>query len=461
MQNPNQNSGFALPLRFLLVLWLMLLGAIALVDRTNISIAGIEIGRQYHIDNVHLGWIFSAFLLGYALFQVPGGVLARRYGPRRVITFGVLWWCVFTALTAVALPGTRTALFTLIVIRAALGAGEAVMFPAANQFIERWIPIPERGRANGILFSGVGLGSALAPPFITAIILRDGWQVSFWFCAVLGLFAAAVWYIAARDTPEQHPWLRAAELDHIRSGRGDLNSAAASPSTAGPPQKAATPQETAISQETAIPWLAILSSKEILALSASYFCYGYVSWIFFSWFYIYLAQVRHLSLQQSALYSMLPFLAMIVGALFGGLASDWLTRHASLRAGRVYLPSFAFALTATLLAVGSRAQAATTAIVVLAGGAGALYIAQSAFWSNTADCAGQCAGVASGFMNMSGHISGAITAMVTPLIAAHFGWTASFLTAAAMAALGALSWLAVDPNARIAQSPGVHTTTPV
>ncbi len=436
MQALNQPKlGVVFPVRLFLVLWLMVLGAIALVDRTNISIAGIEIGRQFHIDNVHLGWVFSAFLIGYAVFQVPGGVLARRYGPRRVITLGVVWWGVFTALTALALPGARAELFTLILVRFALGAGEAVMFPGANQFVERWIPIAERGRANGVIFSGVGLGSALAPPLITTIILRDGWQVSFWFCAVLGLAAAAVWYVAARDIPEQHPWMRPAELEHIRSGREDLGSAAAH-TESRPKQK--------------IPWGAIVSSKEILALSASYFCYGYVSWIFFSWFYIYLAQVRGLSMQKSALYSMLPFLAMIAGALMGGWVSDWLRRRVSLRAGRVYLPSFAFVLTAVLLAVGSSAHAAATASLMLAGGAGALYLSQSAFWAVTADCAGQCAGVASGFMNMSGHIAAAATAIVTPLIAVHFGWVASFLTASGMAVLGALAWLAVNPAARIA-----------
>lgn len=441
MQNAKQsNSGFALPVRFLLVLWLMVLSALALVDRTNISIAGIEISRQFHIDNVHLGWVFSAFLIGYALFQVPGGVLARRYGPRRVLTFGIVWWGVFTALTAFALPGMHAALFTLIVVRAALGAGEAVMFPAANQFVERWIPIAERGRANGVIFGGVGLGSALAPPLITAIILRHGWQVSFWFCSVLGLLAATVWYVVARDTPEQHPWVRATELEHIRSGRGDAAGDATRVANR-PPQK------------TAIPWKAIVTSKEILALSASYFCYGYVSWIFFSWFYIYLAQVRGFSLQRSALYSMLPFLAMIAGALIGGLASDWLARRFSARAGRCYLPSFAFALTAVLLAVGCSAHSAQTASLVLAGGAGALYLSQSSFWSVTADCAGQCASVASGFMNMSCHIAAALTAMVTPLIAVHFGWVASFRTASAMAMLGALAWLAVDPTARLTNAP--------
>jgi ACS family glucarate transporter-like MFS transporter len=148
---------------------------------------------------------------------------------------------------------------------------------------------------------------------------------------------------------------------------------------------------------------------------------------------------------------MLPFLAMTVGSFTGGLASDWLARHVSARAGRCYLPSLALALTAVLLAVGSSAHGTQTASLVLAGGAGALYLSQSCFWSVTADCAGQCAGVASGFMNMSCHIGGAVTALVTPLIAARFGWVASFLAASAMAVLGALAWLAVDPAARLAE----------
>ena len=429
----------SLPVRKLLVLWLMVMAAVALIDRTNISIAGIEISREFNIDNPHLGWVFSAFLVGYSLFQIPGGVLARSFGPRRVLTFALIWWAVFTAFTALAPSGASHALLVLILIRVALGAGEAVMFPGANQFVERWIPIPERGRANGIIFSGVGLGSMLAPPVITAIILRHGWRASFWLCAALGLLAAAVWYLAARDTPEMHPRVTAQELETIVSGRGDVTAPHA-------------PAASSTQPKTSVPWKRLFLSKDLLALTASYFCYGYISWIFFSWFYIYLSQVRGLSLATSAIYSMLPFAAMTVGALTGGLSSDWLARHISVRAGRCYLPSFALLLTALLLAAGSSAHGARTASLVLAGGAGALYVSQSSFFSVTADCAGDCAGVASGVMNMGCHIGGAVTALITPLIAAHFGWVASFFAASAMAILGALAWLAVDPKARIGQN---------
>lgn len=423
------------PVRYMLVVWLMVMGGIAFLDRTNISIAGIELGREYHIPNTQLGWVFSAFLVGYAVFQVPGGMLTRRFGTRKMLTFGVIWWGVFTALTAASPAGAPGALPMLILIRVALGAGEAVMFPAANQFEERWIPMKERGRSNGIIFGGVGLGSALAPPLLTAIILRYGWHLSFWFCAVLGVLAGIVWHVAARDTPEEHPWVSTGELQHIASGRGDL---------AGVAERSVAGKKT--------PWGRILTSRNLLAITGSYFTYGYVSWIFFSWFYIYLSEARGLSLKTSAWYSMLPFVAMTVGCLLGGAASDWLAASVSQRAGRSYLPCFALLLTAALLTAGANAHSAMTASLVLAGGAGALYLAQSCYWSVTADYAGDFTGPASGAMNMGCQIGGAITASVTPLIAAHFGWIASFMTAAALAALGGLCWLLVDPRARLEAS---------
>ncbi|MDR3772327.1 MAG: MFS transporter, partial [Terracidiphilus sp.] len=330
-RNPPRKPGNGPPIRYLLVAWLFVLSAVAYLDRTNISIAGIQIGREFGIDHAHLGWVFSAFLIGYAAFQIPGGVFARRFGPRRVLAFSVLWWGLFTALTALAPPDMRGALLILVLVRFSLGAGEAIMYPAASQFVERWFPIDERGKANGILFGGVGLGSALTPPLLTAIILRYGWRVSFWFCAVVGVLAGVAWLVAARDTPEEHGWVHAGELEHIASGRGDTPNHALHNKSA---------------RKSGAPWKRILSSKEVLAITLSYFTYGYVAWIFFSWFYIYLAEVRGLNLKTSALYSMLPFIAMTLGSVIGGAASDWLTRHWSARAGRCFLPALSLASTA-------------------------------------------------------------------------------------------------------------------
>jgi MFS transporter, ACS family, glucarate transporter len=431
----NAGEACGVPLRYLLVLWILILGAIAFLDRTNIAIAGVQIGGAFGINNTRLGWVFSALLVGYAAFQIPGGMLARRFGPRRVLAVGLLWWGVFTALTALVPPRMAGALLVLLLVRLTLGAGEAVLYPSANQFVERWFPLSERGKANGIIFGGSGLGSALAPPLITAINLRFGWHCSFWFCATLGAVAGAVWYGIARNTPETHPWVSGEELARIVCGRED------SVPACGPGPELAFP--------AAIPWRGILTNRSILAVSASYFTYGYVSWIFFSWFYLYLAEVRGLSLRSSAFYSVFPFAAMTLGSAMGGVISDWLAHRFGARAGRCYWPAAALGLTALLIACGSRVDHAQTASLVLACGAGALYLSQSCFFTITADFAGSFAGVVSGAMNMCCQIGGAVTASLTPLIAARFGWQASFSTATALAVLGGLAWLAVDPHARL------------
>lgn len=413
--------------RWFLVFWLFVLSAVAFLDRVNISIAGSSIASDYHLTNVQLGWVFSSFLAGYALFQTLGGRLADRFGPRRVLAGGVVWWGVFTALTAMVPHGIEGALFLFVSIRFLFGAGEAVVYPASNQFVSRWIPTEERGIANGWIFAGVGAGAGLSPPLITFVMLHYGWRSSFWVCAVIGLVVGLVWFIAARDTPAEHPRVSASELALIHSG---LSAEAAGQ----------------MRSPRLIPWRTVLKSKEVLAITLSYFSFGYVAWIFFSWFYTYLAQVRGLNLKASAVYAMLPFLAMSVCCALGGTISDRLTRSHGPRVGRCYLATVVIMLAAVFLALGSEVHSARLASVVLAGGAGALYLAQSSFWSVTADLAGASSGSVSGFMNMGAQAGGWFTAWLTPLIASHFGWTASFLVAAALCVLGAAAWLFVDPK---------------
>ncbi|HZL51120.1 MAG TPA: MFS transporter, partial [Terracidiphilus sp.] len=300
-------------LRSFLVFWLFVLSATAFLDRTNISIAGTALRDELRIDNLQLGWVFSAFLVGYAAFQVVGGWMACRFGPRRVLAAGVLWWGVFSALTTIAGVRFSHALLLLILVRFCLGAGEAVVYPASNQFVARWIPVAERGRANGWIFAGVGAGAGLTIPVLTWIISRYGWQASFWFCAFLGILVGLVWYVIARDVPEQHPRISADELELIQATR----------STEG-----------ARKSDTPLSWRAALCNRNVVALTLSYFTFGYVAWIFFSWFFIYMAEVRGMNLKANAFFSMIPFLAMTVCCLAGGAVSDLLTMRIGLRGGR-------------------------------------------------------------------------------------------------------------------------------
>lgn len=415
-------------IRWLLIIWLFVLGAVAFLDRVNISIAGTLLASDYHLSKIQLGWIFSAFLAGYALFQIPGGRLADRLGPRSVLALGVVWWGVFTAMTAAVPSNFGFALLALMGVRFALGAGEAVIYPASNQFVARWIPSTERGLANGLIFSGVGVGAGLTPPFITYLMLKHGWRSSFLVCAVLGLLTGLVWYVIARNSPQEHPLVSSFELTRIQSGLPTL---------------------TAANKRSLVSWHRMLASREVLATTLSYFTFGYVAWIFFSWFYIYLADVRGLNLKASALYSMLPFIAMAVCSPIGGVVSDVVTRSRGPRAGRCGVAVFAMILAAIFLVLGSSAENARVAVLVLAGGAGALYLSQSSFWSVSADIGGVSSGSVSGFMNMGNQLGGMITASLTPWIASRLGWKAPFFVAAALCLGGAAAWLLVDPRNRL------------
>jgi len=427
--------------RWFLVFGLFVLSAVAYVDRINIAIAGNSIAAEFHLTNVQLGSLTSAFLMGYALFQTVGGWLADRQGPRRVLAVGVLWWGIFTALTTAVSAKIAFAIFYLAAMRFLLGAGEAVMFPASNQFVSRWIPTQERGIANGIIFAGVGVGAGVTPSLISYIMAHYGWRWSFWASALLGLIAGTIWYLFARDTPEQHASVSAAELQHIQTGR-TLKTSTISKSNDG-----------------RISWSTILASKEVWAVTLGYFSFGYVAWIFFAWFFIYLRNVRGLDLKASASYTTLLFLTMAACSPLGGAISDKLTKLYGKRIGRCGIAVFALLLTAIFLVFGSQVQSARIASIVLAGGAGALYLSQSSFWSVTADIASGSSGSVSGFMNMGNQIGGALTASLTPAIAARLGWTAPFYVAAGLAALGAVAWLFVNPGRTLSPAPSSSPST--
>jgi ACS family glucarate transporter-like MFS transporter len=287
------------------------------------------------------------------------------------------------------------------------------------------------------------VGAGITPPAISYVMVHYGWRWSFWLSAVVGLVAGLVWFIAARDKPEEHSSVSSAELALIQAGRTLASSDEAGGSKAS----------SSAAGEGLLRWSTILRSANVWAVTLSYFCYGYVAWIFFSWFYIYLAKVRGLNLKASAFYATLPFLAMAVCCPLGGAIADRVTRWRGKRWGRCGIAVFAMAMTSIFLLLGSRVASARLASVVLAGGAGALYLSQSSFWSVTADIGAGSSGSVSGFMNMGAQLGGAVTASLTPAVAARYGWASSFHVAAILAALGAVAWLIVNPDRSLAKNP--------
>ncbi len=427
------NSATPTRTRWLLVLWIALTGAVSYLDRVNLSVAGHLIAEQFHLSNPQLGLVFSAFPLGYALLQIPGGWLADRFGPRRVLALGGLWWVIFTALTGAVPAGIVAPLAVFWTVRFLLGVGEAVMYPSSNRWVANWIPTDERGAANGIIFAGVGAGSALAPPLVAMIMTHYGWRASFWMCAGLGLMVSAAWYTLARDEPSTHRRVNLAELELIRHGIRDAET----------------------EQGFRVPWRAILTSREVWSMTLSYFTYGYATWIFFAWFFIYLTTVRGASVERGSFYTMLPLAAMSICSALGGFIGDAVSRRFGRRWGRCGVAAIGLGMAAVFLAIGAVMANPASVAVVMAAGCGSIYLSQSSYWALSADLGGPSSGQLSGFVNMGAQIGAALTAALTPVIALRLGWKMSFFAAAGMLAIGAVAWLVVNPDRTLPRQPRV------
>ena len=425
--------------RWLVISWTLVIAAVSYLDRNNISIAISFIQKEFGFSNVQTGGLFSAFVLGYALMQPLAGRIADHFGPRRAVAGAIVWWSVFTLLVPLVPSSAPGALFIMGAVRFLLGIGEAVIFPASNRLVASWIPSRERGLANGLIFAGVGVGGGIAPPLITWIMLSHSWRWAFFVSALIGLVAGVVWLIVVRDRPEEHRWVGEAEAAYIEEGLPK-----SAEHTRGP-----------------LRWRDMALDGQVALLTLSYFCYGYVAYIFFTWFFKYLSDVRGLNLKASALYATLPFIAMALASSFGGWISDRLMRPFGPRVARCGVAGLSLVVAAAFIWAATQVADARLAAVVLAGGAGALYLAQSAFWALSADIGGRSAGALSGIMNMGCQLGGVVTASLTPVVASAFGWTASFATAAAVCLAGAIAWIFINPTHVVVRKAAMPSTVKV
>jgi len=410
-------------IRWSTVAWVFAVAAISYLDRNNLSIAIAPIQEKFGLTDIEIGTIFSAFVFGYAFVQPWAGHLADRFGPHKLIACSLALWSALTIAFTLVPAGLPWSFLLLLLVRVLLGIGEAVIFPAGNRMIANWIPMQERGLANGIIFAGVGVGGAVAPPLITSFMLAGYWEGSFYACAALGIMALVLWLILVRESPADDPRVSETELAHIMGGM---------------------PNPVAPSENR--NWRSFVMDRQIRVLTASYFCYGYVAYIFFTWFFKYLSEIRHLDLKASAIYAMLPFIAMTVASPLGGYISDQMLPRFGYRVARCGFAGVSMVVASGFVGLATQVTDARFAAAILAGGAGSLYLAQSVYWTLSADIGGKSAGTLSGIMNMGCQVGGVVTASLTPIVAKDFGWTGSFILASLVGALGGMLWLAVAPG---------------
>ncbi|MBB3348931.1 MFS transporter [Sphingomonas sp. BK069] len=404
------------------VLWLTVLAyMITYMDRVVISVTGPMIQQEYGIGDRAWGWVLGVFQIGYALFQIPGGWLGDRFGPRRVLTAVVIWWSSFTALTT-----ATWSIGSLIACRFLFGCGEAGAFPNATRSLSRWMLPAERGFAQGVTHAGARLGAALTPLLVVWLMIHLGWRAPFLIFAGLGLVWAAVWFGYYRDRPQDHAGTNAAEREMIAAALA--------------PQAAA-------GATARVPWRRILAQPQLWLISAMYFCYAYSINIFLTWFPKYLGEVRDFELARMGLFASLPLMAGVVGDVAGGWVSDHLLR----RTGRVTWARRAvavvgFALAAVAIPAGVLSPSPLVSVAWFALAVFGLELTVGVSWALTLDVGGVYAGSVSAVMNTFGNIGGALAAVITGYILHWSGWNAAMYVLAALSALGGLLFLRIDAS---------------
>lgn len=409
------------------VLWLTVLAyLITYMDRVVIATAAPVIEKEYGFSPVTMGWIFASFSIAYALFQIPGGWLGDRFGPRRALTGVVLWWSTFTAATAMTWSAG-----SMMVCRFLFGMGEAGAFPIATRSLSRWMLPSERGWAQGVTHAGARLGGAVTPVFVALLIVQFGWRMPFLAFAVLGVAWAALWFWYYRDTPREHASVNAAELEMIEGALG------------------------AGRARVSVPWRHLLANSQLWVLSAMYFCYAYCINIFLTWFPKYLHDARGFDIALMGLFASMPLMAGVVGDLLGGWVSDLLVKRGlGLKMARRSVAVVGFLTAAVMIPLAAAADGHVASILFFCIALFGLELTVGVSWAVTLDIGGEYAGSVSAVMNTLGNSGAAVAAALTGYIVTMSGWFSAFAVLSALCLIAAALFLKIDASRKLRDGQG-------
>ena len=390
------------------------------VDRAVMGSATPYIMQEFHLTKIGMGWSASAFNWSYALFQVPGGWLADRYGPRLVLACALAWWSIFTSAT-----GLSYSALSLACARFFFGVGEAAAFPASSRALVRWLPVGQRAFGQGFQHAGSRFGAALAPLIVMFLIARLNWQSVFYVLGAVGVLWAMVWYYYYRDDPREHTAVNAEEVRFIDVG----------------------PQLGGRSAKHPVPWRCILASRDLWYLSAMYFCYGFVLWLYLQWLPTYFIEARHFTKIKTGLAASIPLLAATVTNIAGGWISDKLARRwKDLRRGRTRVSVIGFTIAGLALAPGVLVQNNLISLGWITMALAALELTVAVSWAICLDIGGEFTGSVSAVMNTLGNLGGAVAAVVIGYLSTLLGWNWPFLTASCLCIMAALLATRINPQ---------------
>lgn len=404
--------------RYKVVAFAVALAGVTYLDRVCISTLAPLIMKDLNLTNVQMSFVFSAFTLAYALFEIPTAWWGQRVGVRNVLTRIVLWWSTFTITTGVAWNYS-----SLLSTRFLFGAGEAGAWPNATRAFYKWIPISERGKVQGIFFMGAHLAGGITPAVVSLMLSLLTWRQVFFAFGLLGFLWSVAWYAWFRDEPSQHSAPNRAERELIASG---------------------CKAEESHNNRT---WL-ILRNPSVLLLCAAYFSNGYGFYFLITWLPSYLEQKKGLGSGSLSLFAGLPLLLSVVADLAGGLTTDYLVRRFGLRFGRAIIGISAYAVAAFSILAATFVSSVAASSILIALAAAASMFTLAASWSACIDLGGDSSAVVSAAMNTTGQVGGVLSPIVLALLVDRFdNWSLPLFLMAALYSISCLCWFFVNPSA--------------
>lgn len=407
-------GGFRKRVRGQMLLLLCAMYFITYIDRVNISTTAPFIQHDLGLNNTDLGLVFSAFAIPYAFFQIFGGYIGDRVGPKRTLMAVGLIWGLATIAT-----GFATGLASLFAARLALGFGEGAAFPTATHAMARWIPPSGRARAQGYVHAASRVGNAITPALVAVLISLYDWRLSFWVCGVFSLLWTIFWIKDFTDSPEKHPKITDAELKELAYGERQA--------------------------DIPIQWKRLLG--RILPVTFIDFCYGWSLWVFLSWIPSFFADRFGMNLKHFAFFTTIVLIAGVVGDIVGGVVSDSLMNRLSQPAARkgnliVGLLGGFICVIPVLFVTNVWLAALFLSLAFFF-----IELTNPVLWAIPMDVDPAHAGLGGGLMNTGFGIAGIVSPLVFGFTLDKFGnWAIPFGISAALLIIGAVVVLFINPR---------------
>jgi ACS family glucarate transporter-like MFS transporter len=422
--------------RWRIYAFLFIFGFIAYFQQKGITVAAERMMPELGFSQMQIGWLEWAFVLGYAAFQFPGGVIGQRLGARLMFTLisSIAFLAtVLTPLAPVALGGT--VLFaTLLALQLLVGLAQGAIFPVSSGVMETWFR-PERwALIQGIQSAGLQLAAAATPPVVAYLMSTLGWQRALFWPALPAVLVIVLWAWYARNSPREHPSVTPEEIAELG--------------------KEATP-----SLPAKVDWRRLrqlLMNRSILLATFSYVCMNYVFYLISNWCFLYLVQERHFNVLEGGWLAVWPPLAAALGAGLGGPLVGWACARLGNTWGFRLVPMIALPASGLLLLITVNVSNPYAAVGVLALAYAVVELCEAPFWGGTMFVARADTMSAAGVLNTGGNGGGLIGIPIVAYLSDHGHWTTAFVIGAVFSVVGGIAWLGIDAEQRFEPPPANH-----